>query len=425
MRLRAVAAVALGVSVATAGAVVRADGPPVTPWVDDSDVPPPTWARSVVAKPGEHGRPGDMEIFVEPSAPGAHRGVTAEGTTLPFFGTKRGPGCSDRWWLVGPLAWTCADGAALSPAEPVAPASASSPDGLAASYFFVASKGADAYDSLDAAQDGAPNRELEGGWAVAIVEQRTAGDPAERWGRTTHGLWIAMHDLEPAHPSLFHGETLSEGHLDFAWVLSERASVWPVPSSKGKPVDTLARFERVRVFEEAGPMVRVGDAAWMFARDLARPHVAAPPAEVTHPGERWVDVELATQTLVAYEGTVPVYATLVSTGRGPAGTNAVTPTGVHRIWVKILASDMGNVERDEAEHYSMESVPYVQFFDAAVALHGTYWHGDFGHVRSHGCVNMAPLDAKWMFTFTGPRMPGGWAAVYPTSQDEGTFVRVR
>jgi lipoprotein-anchoring transpeptidase ErfK/SrfK len=166
----------------------------------------------------------------------------------------------------------------------------------------------------------------------------------------------------------------------------------------------------------------------MLSRDLARPHRAPPPAEVNHPDERWIDVELSSQTLVAYEGTRPVFATLVSTGRGPAGTEAATPPGVHRIWVKLLASDMDNVERDDVDtHYSLEDVPYVQFFDHAVALHGTYWHRDFGHVKSHGCVNLAPLDARWLFDFTGPRLPAGWVAAYPAGQgvDPGTVVRVR
>ncbi len=172
--------------------------------------------------------------------------------------------------------------------------------------------------------------------------------------------------------------------------------------------------------------MQVGDDEWMALRDLARPVASPPPDEVVRRGERWIDVDLATQTLVAYEGTRPVFATLVSTGRGPKGTDAATPPGVHRVWVKILASDMAGGERDDAEqHYSLQEVPYVQFFDGAVALHGTYWHRDFGHVHSHGCVNMAPLDARWLFDFTEPHLPRGWAASYPTIADEGTVVRVR
>jgi hypothetical protein len=296
--------------------------------------------------------------------------------------------------------------------------------GLFATYFFVRPDGTSAYASIEEAQDGAPDRELEGGWAVAIVEERVVGE--ERWGRTSHGLWIAMRDLGAARPSPFRGETVAEGRLDFAWVLAEGAAEWPDASPKGKPSGRRSRFDLVHVREENGDMVRVDDGAWMTARDLARPRASAPPPEVVGPNEHWVDVDLATQTLVAYEGAKPVYATLVSTGRGGAGTPSATPPGTHRIWVKILASTMDDVERDELDaHYSLEDVPYVQFFDHAVGLHGTYWHRDFGHVRSHGCVNLAPADAHWMFSFTEPRLPAGWTAAYPTVVDQGSVVRVR
>lgn len=408
----------------------RAD-PPIPPWVEDGSAPLPAWARSVLPKVDERGRTGDVVLFAGPSRASGRRGVTAVGVTLPVFGAKRGPGCSGPWWLVGPLAWTCSDGPVLSPEEPIAPEPTVRPDGLLRDYFFVPQQGASAYASLELAREGASDRELEGGWGVAVVEQRGAG--AERFARTSKGLWIAARDLGAARPSLFHGEALASGPgtpLDLAWVVADKASVWsqPAGNGKGKARGARARFEVVHVLEEAGERgawLRVGDGEWMAARDLARPHLAPPPAEAG-PSERWIDVELASQTLVAYEGSRPVYATLVSTGRGAAGSDAATPPGVHRIWVKIQASDMDNVERDDLDaHYSLEDVPYVQFFDRAVALHGTYWHRDFGRVKSHGCVNLAPLDSRWMFEFTGPHLPAGWVAAYPTPFDAGTVVRVR
>jgi hypothetical protein len=73
----------------------------------------------------------------------------------------------------------------------------------------------------------------------------------------------------------------------------------------------------------------------------------------------------------------------------------------------------------------MESVPYVQYFSKGVGLHGAYWHRSFGNVRSHGCVNLAPLDAQRLFSFTSPRLPAGWTAVLPTEHESGTVVRVR
>jgi lipoprotein-anchoring transpeptidase ErfK/SrfK len=231
-----------------------------------------------------------------------------------------------------------------------------------------------------------------------------------------------------ARPSTFQGTRLDDGVLDVAWVVADGARVWASasPSPKEKPKGVRARFQLVHVREENGALVRVDDGAWMASRDLARPTRAPVPAEASAPGERWIDVDASAETLVAYEGNRPVYATLVSTGRGPAGSNDATPPGVHRIWVKLFASDMANVQHEDVEpHYSLEDVPYVQFFDNAVALHGTYWHGDFGRPRSHGCVNLSPLDAHWLFDFTGPRLPAGWSAVYPTSVDPGTVVRVR
>ena len=427
MRWPGAAAGSMAVALVVAATSVRADTP-LPPWVGEGDIPLAGWARSVAPKPGQGQKAGDMVLFAGPTRGSARRGVTAPGATLPIFGARHGAGCTGSWWLVGPLAWTCSDDAALLPGDPVAPELVPHADGLLREYFFVAHQGASAYRDLDSAQEGAPDRELEGGWGVAVVEQRTAG--GERWARTSKGLWIATRDLGAARPSLFHGEHLESGDapLDLAWVLAERASVWPEPSPKSKAKDSRARFQVVHVTGESGPYVRLADGEWMLGRDLARPHVAAPPAEVSRPGERWIDVELATQTLVAYEGTHPLFTTLVSTGRGPVGTDGATPPGVHRIWVKILASDMDNVERDDLDaHFSLEDVPYVQFFDHAVALHGTYWHRDFGHVKSHGCVNLAPLDARWLFDFTGPRLPTGWVAAYPASQgiDPGTVVRVR
>ncbi|MCK6592294.1 MAG: L,D-transpeptidase, partial [Polyangiaceae bacterium] len=167
--------------------------------------------------------------------------------------------------------------------------------------------------------------------------------------------------------------------------------------------------------------------AWLKATDVRRPSLAAPPPEVdVAAGERWIDVDLATQTLVAYEGPKPVFTTLVSTGKGRPGSVTVTPKGVFRVWIKLLSSDMDNLEDENAaRYYRMETVPYVQYFSKGVGLHGAFWHRGFGQVRSHGCVNLAPLDAQRLFAWTSPRLPAGWTAVVPTAHEPGTVIRVR
>jgi lipoprotein-anchoring transpeptidase ErfK/SrfK len=86
-------------------------------------------------------------------------------------------------------------------------------------------------------------------------------------------------------------------------------------------------------------------------------------------------------------------------------------------------SDVGPDAGDD--RYSIDDVPWTQYFEGSIALHGAFWHDRFGLRRSHGCVNLAPLDARWLFAFTGPHLPQGWVAAYPTKHALGTVVRVR
>ena len=74
--------------------------------------------------------------------------------------------------------------------------------------------------------------------------------------------------------------------------------------------------------------------------------------------------------------------------------------------------------------YSIEDVPYIQYFNGGYALHGAFWHAEFGHVKSHGCVNLAPWDAKTIFGWTDPQLPEGWHAVMASKDRPGTRVVV-
>lgn len=405
----------------------------VVPFVDPADVPLPDWARTAAPKKDE------TPLSAYPGGP--RRAVTWPGARLRVFGVKRAPGCVGRWLALGPYAWGCSDGFDLSDDAPILPTVGA--EGLPFRWFFAGPGGAMGFASLEHALEDAPAQELEPGFAVATVEERRAH--GETWVRSRRGRWFALHELVPARPSPFAGERLDAaavppgpGPLAVGWVVAERAVVRDGKGgARDRAIATLERFERVTrpaptEAETSLPKglvaVRFGDGREGVARasDLAFPTRAEPPAQVTAPHERWIDVELATQTLVAYEGAVPVFATLVSTGRGGDGAPTRTPRGVNRIWVKLATSTMDNLERDDVEkHYAIEDVPYVQFFDKDVALHAAFWHRDFGWVHSHGCVNLSPADAATLFAFTGPRLvPGTWA-VLPTPADPGTVVRVR
>lgn len=116
--------------------------------------------------------------------------------------------------------------------------------------------------------------------------------------------------------------------------------------------------------------------------------VAPAPSPALSAG-RWIEVNLTTQRLTAYEGSTPVHSTLVSTGlpRTP------TPTGQYRIYVKYVSDDMGG------PGYYLPGVPYVMYFYRGYSLHGTYWHSNFGYPMSHGCVNLPTPDAQWLFNW--------------------------
>jgi hypothetical protein len=407
----------------------------VPPWTDPGDVPLPEWARSVAPLRG------DTMIVALPGRSDARRGTTDPHARLPLYGARRAPGCAGRWLLVGPLAWVCSDAAEVSRDVAASPAPRLAEDGLPYRYFFVGADGAEAFLNEPSDADlgsgmEAPEETLDPDFAVAIAEAHDVRGTS--WGRTSHGKWIPMRELVRFNVSSFAGELASEGALDFAWVKGDTAPVYAAPAPRGKPAGRRARWERVAWREEraapngGGAMVRVSEdgataPAWMRGQDLAHPTLSSPPDEAggASATQRWIDIDLGAQILVAYEGTKPVFATLVSTGRG---ANATQP-GVHRIWVKLQTSDMENLadENDETDtdRFSIEDVPYVQYFDRGVALHGVFWHKDFGRPRSHGCVNLAPRDASWLFAFTAPHLPTGWDAVYPTDLEPGTVVRVR
>jgi hypothetical protein len=410
------------ITLASAAVAAASDLPP---WRDSDDLPLPEGMRSVIVQKNE------QAIISEARGTASRRGTALAGVRLPWFGAKRGPGCAARWIGVGPEAWICQDALAFDAGTPIDAKPSSdtwAPGGLPYRYYFVGRDGSNGYSRLEDAEDVAPDQELEPGFAVAVVDEGVKG--GSRYARTHHGMWLPMRDLVQVIPFMFHGEEVQDGALSFAWVVEDKVSVLAAPGAApraGKSASFRVKFDKVDVLEEKtekGGYLRIGEGQWLRARDVRRPLASPPPASV-HPGERWIDVDLTTQTLVAYQGDRPVFATLVSTGKGKEGTDSATPKGEFRIWVKLTSSNMDNLEDEEAmKYYAIEDVPWVQYFSSGVGLHGAFWHRGFGKVRSHGCVNLAPLDAQRLFAFTSPHLPAGWTAVLPTQTEEGTLVRV-
>lgn len=399
------------------------------PWVEAGALPLPEGIVSArILK-------ADQPILSAPWDTASRRGSGALDVHLPIFAVRNGPGCKGRFLEVGASAWVCEDAVELSTTPFVDPsyrALRAEPDGLPFRYYFVGPDGSFGYKRLSAADVGTPDMQLEPGFAVAIVEERVI--EGARYGRSHNDLWLPMRDLGPARPFSFQGEEIKGevgATLPFAWIIVDKAKVYASPSGSSAVRESKARFELVPFLEEKRSfgkgMTRIGEDAWVRSSELRHPTLAEPPPEVqVDRGERWIDVDLASQTLVAYEGKRPVFATLVSTGKGREGTSTATPKGTFRIWAKLFTSNMDNLEDEGARrYYRMEDVPWVQYFEKGVGLHGAFWHRSFGHTRSHGCVNLAPLDAHRLFFWTTPRLPAGWTAVLPSVHDRGGWVRIR
>lgn len=129
-----------------------------------------------------------------------------------------------------------------------------------------------------------------------------------------------------------------------------------------------------------------------------------------------VEVSIQNQTLTAYENDQIVMHTKISSGipglaPGPKGIPSETPKGTFNVMSKMPSKHMGdgNITND-LEAYELPGVPWVTFFhENGVALHGTFWHNNFGTVMSHGCVNMRTAEAKWIFRWALPvSSPSDW-----------------
>jgi hypothetical protein len=124
----------------------------------------------------------------------------------------------------------------------------------------------------------------------------------------------------------------------------------------------------------------------------------APISGYVQENEKWIEIHLGHQILLAYEAGRPVFSARVSTGT----KNYETPTGSFRTFHKRPTYHMYG-GADASSMFDLPGVPWDTYItETGVALHGTYWHNDFGTPHSHGCINMAIQDAKWIFRWTTP-----------------------
>lgn len=140
--------------------------------------------------------------------------------------------------------------------------------------------------------------------------------------------------------------------------------------------------------------------------------------------DKRIEVDLSTQTLTAFEGDAAVYHFPVSTGKW-----FHTPTGEFTTWAKFTYTKMSGGSKALRTYYYLPNVPYTMFFyndeipkHRGFAIHGAYWHSNFGQPMSHGCVNMHPQDARTVFEWADPELPDGKGSLVFGAENKPTKI---
>ena len=385
--------------------------------------------------PGKTGRFGaafHYDAFVYDKAESSPKvaGIVRRGNSLRVGNKVSGSGCKDgSWYEATPFGYVCTSlGFHVSDSPNgnrygVPPAEVSSH--LPYQYSRVITKRAPRYYRIPTVQEEEQARRamekkgptpevvsalMEGDYFLALAEKETRKADGAVFYRTIRGRFVSESDVELRNPDVVRGEELGRDgwHLPLAFVWGEDRDLLDLKGGKARVTGKAQKHGRFVVEEEpkVDGVAYVAGKPGAVKRDEVRvARQAKRPSDVPANG-KWIHVDLGEQTLVAYEGDKPVYATLVSSGK----EGYEPPTGLFEIQQKYISTTMNATDPIDG-FYEVEEVPWTLYYYGGYALHGAYWHTDFGKVRSHGCTNIAPVDARWLYYWSEPEVPAAWHAV--------------
>lgn len=364
-----------------------------------------------------------------------HRRVATinRGTRLVVRGqvqSRDDAGCdAEIWYAVLPFGYVCSKHAVPTEEPPAEGTALPLPPGkrVPHAYALVRADGVPEFANAEMAELGISERELTKG--MSLVVRRSVEIGGLQYVETRDGKLVPKAEVGwMGQGSEWQGVRIEDATVGplFAWNQKSKTPVRAEPRSDAETVGELEPRQRVMLFDEDGDWRRVGPDQWVNEEDLNEVIIVEPPNDVVTEfrlestgNDQWFDVDVGEQVLVAYRGSHPVYATLVSSGRG-----SPTPLGNYPVWAKVASMDMANQDYED-KPYMVQGVPYVLLFQGHNALHGAYWHDRFGNRKSHGCVNLAPLDAHYLFEWAGPTMPLGWTGYLPYDLHKSPVVHVR
>lgn len=272
---------------------------------------------------------------------------------------------------------------------------------------------------------------LRKGSGVALMGSLEA-EGGRRFGVTVDGRLVPVDRLKPTLGSTFHGIDLEKVGLPVAFI--HKLGVHAYSLERGKALKHEDELERRAAVPLSGKFRTVEglryeetrDGDWLRAQDLMVVVKRHKFPEFVKAGQKWLDVSIANQTLTAYEGTKPIFATLISSGRDQLKdpqTSASTARGTFKVLSKHVTRARDS--REVGGGFDVTDTPWVMEFEPGFALTGMYWGDGVGEAQGFHDIGLTPLDAHRLWTWADPQLPEGWHSVYETIGGGTTFVYVR
>jgi len=284
-------------------------------------------------------------------------------------------------------------------------------------------------------RDAETTKVLTRGSGVALVGaiMTGSGKQARQFGITPEGRFVPTDRLRAGLSSAWHGIPLDEIGLPVVFAIRRGVALYQMKNGTAHRTD--------REYEPREPIPITGrfrtrggvkylfarDDGWIRAKDVIQVFKRHKFPDWATAQQKWLDISLANQTLVAYSGHKPLYATLISTGKDRLGDPENGPStiqGVFRLRSKFVTR--GIDEREVSQRFTPLEVPWVAEFEEGFALTASYWQSRFGEGRGYHNVALAPIDAHWLWQWMAPEVPTGWHSVFidPESTGENTIVYV-
>jgi len=273
------------------------------------------------------------------------------------------------------------------------------------------------YPSLAAAQEktGA-DRIISSGSIIYVVYSSRNDTDKGTYFLLPSGEWMPGDGSTVSLPEIQPGlEFYATPRNGFGWVVIDSdAPVRREPNSlkNNLPIRTLSLYSIVQVYStqniEGNDWYLIGPNEWMDGSKVAVVFPNNTPPDGVANG-RWIDVNLAEQTLSVYDNQQLVFATVMASGDG--AISMWTRPGLFQIYQKKELETMSGGQ-GSPDYYYLENVPWTMYFDKARALHGAYWRYGLGYAQSHGCVNLSIGDAHWLFNWA---KEGDWVYVHDPS----------